>query len=110
LKPTVPWPNDADGDVLRRMEASGFDFSSEHVVDFNIDTESWPPPDALLVAARRRYPNARVIPPENGYRGYIQFQVTGRVTYDFVMSIQREASNLARPFGGICESWGVMQQ
>lgn len=92
------------------MEASGFDFSSDHAVDFNIDVESWPPPSELLAVTRQRFPGARAVVPENGQRGYIQFQVSGRVTYDLVMSVQREASDLARPFGGVCESWGVMQQ
>ena len=92
------------------MEESGFDFSTEHAVDFNIDSSEWPPRHELVTAVRRRFPDARLVEPEEGGRGYIQFQVNGRVTYDLVTSVQRETSELARPFGGICESWGVMQQ
>ena len=92
------------------MEAAGFDFASDHVVDFNIDVDSWPPHDELLTVTRQRFPGARAIAPEGSHRGYIQFQVRGRVTYDLVMSVQREASRLAEPYGGICESWGVMQE
>ena len=103
------WPKDADGDVLRRMEESGFDFASEHVVDFNIDLAQWPPPPSLVSELRRRYPESSLFPPVKEQRGYIRVQVRALVTYQFVTSMQREMSELARPFGGVCESWGVMQ-
>ena len=31
------WPNDADGDALRRIWNDGADFTVKHVVDFQID-------------------------------------------------------------------------
>jgi hypothetical protein len=31
------WPNDVDGDVLRRLESIGFEFDQETDIDFNID-------------------------------------------------------------------------
>ena len=104
------WPRDVDGDVFRRMADSGFDFTSEHVIDFNIDMEQWPPAPALIAEVERRYPDAQRFGPEGqGDRGYVQIQVRALLTYELVMTVQREMSELARPFGGICESWGVMQ-
>jgi len=38
----------------------------------------------------------------------VQFQVVGVVTYPGVTSIQRHVSAAMQPFGGMCESWGVM--
>lgn len=35
------WPNDADGGVLRRLQADGFDFSRPCVIDCNVDFEQW---------------------------------------------------------------------
>jgi hypothetical protein len=32
----IAWPDDADGDVLRRMHAKGFDFANAVDVDFNV--------------------------------------------------------------------------
>jgi hypothetical protein len=104
------WPADVDGDVFRRLQESGFDFEAEHVVDFNIDVQDWPPAPALVGELKRRYPNVKQMPPDDESRGYIQIQLRSRVTYDFVMSIQREITALAHPFGGVCESWGVMQE
>jgi len=30
------WPDDADGDVFRRMQKSGFDFDKAVDIDFNV--------------------------------------------------------------------------
>ena len=105
----MSWPNNADGDVFRRLERSGFDFAAEHVVDFNIDLVDWPPAPGLIAEIRRRYAEWSQIAPEDDYRGYIEIQVRAPVTYEFVISMQRELSELAGPFGGVCESWGVTQ-
>ena len=92
------------------MEESGFDFALEHAVDFNIDLPIWPPPPELIDALQGRYPNVQQFPPERDGLGYIQVQQRGRITYEFVTSVQREMSKLAHSFGGTCESWGVMQE
>lgn len=34
------WPDDADGDVLRRMQRTGFDFSKPCLIDCNVISES----------------------------------------------------------------------
>jgi hypothetical protein len=104
------WPNDADGDVLRGMEECGFDFSSAAIIDFNVDFEPWPPQPAALVVLRARFRGAEVIEPEGDFRGYVQFQVEAPVTYELVIRMQREVTDLMRPYGGYCESWGVMQE
>jgi hypothetical protein len=104
------WPNDADGDVLRGMEESGFDFSTPGVVDFNVDFDPWPPQAGAIAVLRGRFADAEVIEPEGDYRGYVQFQVEAPVTYELVIRMQREVTELMRPYGGYCESWGVMQE
>lgn len=103
------WPADADGDVFRRMQADGFDFATPASIDFNVDFAEWPPSGELLSALAQRFNQVEVHEPDE-YRGYISFIVSERVTYELVMSIQRLVSELAAPYGGICESWGVMQQ
>ena len=104
------WPNDVDGDVFRRMEESGFDFSKPSVIDFNIDFDQWPPSKAAVDAVKMQFPNARLVESESEHRGYIQVQVKERVSYDLVMRTQRQVSALVQKFGGVCESWGVMQE
>jgi len=61
----MSWPTDADGDVLRRLQNGGFDFSKPTLIDFN-------------------------------------------VTYELVMNVQSEVTELMAPFRGECSSWGVL--
>ena len=105
---TADWPDDADGGVFRNLAAAGFDFSKSWAVDYNVDFESWPPPDAALELLRTMHGEFGIYPPERGDLGYVQFQVVGPVTYEGVTSVQRRTSAAMQPFGGVCESWGVM--
>jgi hypothetical protein len=102
------WPNDVDGDVFRRMKKSGFDFDAVVDIDFNVDFSDWPPSPALLEKLRAQFPLVKVIPPDGHGSGYVQFVIRARVTYELVMSVQRTVSDLALPYGGVCESWGVL--
>lgn len=102
------WPDDADGGVFRRLAATGFDFSQDWLVDYNVDFEEWPPAEAALELLRSVYGNLSLYPPSEHGVGHVLFQVAGPVTYEGVTSIQRYASAAMLPFGGVCESWGVM--
>ena len=58
----------------------------------------------------RQYPDLEIHEPEGEFAGDITFQVSDLVTYELVMRIQREVTTLMVPFGGRCESWGVLQE
>jgi hypothetical protein len=104
------WPQDADGDVLRRLEADGFDFALLHSIDFNIDFNTWPPSSELIKLLLNQYSNLKVFEPDNQGSGYVQFVVESKLTYELVMFVQSSVSELAASFGGLCESWGVMHE
>ena len=105
---TADWPDDADGGVFRSLAAAGFDFQKSWVVDYNVDSERWPPSEAAKELLGALYGDLTLYPPEEDGAGYIQFQLTGPVTYEGVISIQLRASAAMRPHGGICESWGLL--
>jgi len=105
---TENWPDDADGGVFRKLAAADFEFGKSWSVDYNVDFEAWPPPDAALELLRSMYGALAMYSPDRGDIGYVQFQIVGSVTYDGVTSIQHQASTAMQPFGGVCESWGVM--
>jgi hypothetical protein len=107
--PHRTWPDDADGDVFRRMEAHAFDFSQEAEIDFNIDFDAWPPSPALLGALDERFSNVTVHVPGPDDDGYVQITLRTLLTYDLVKSMQRSLTDLAAAYGGVCESWGVLQ-
>lgn len=102
------WPDDADGDVFRRLLADDFDFFVPHTVDYNVDFDDWPPSDEALSRLAQLVGEFEVIEPDEEGDGYVCFQVTGLVTYEGVMRVQRETSEALEPFGGVCESWGVL--
>jgi hypothetical protein len=106
--PAVDWPDDADGDALRRLVENGFDFEESWLVDFNVDFEVWPPAKAALEGLESEFGQLAVYAPEEGSLGYVQFQVRDRLSYESVTSIQRRATAIAGPFAGVCESWGVL--
>ena len=103
---TPIWPSDADGDVFRRLASRGFDFSKVYSIDFNIDFDQWPPSAVAMEAIRQTFPEAKVYDEEGD--GYILFKVSSLLTYEVVVQTQIEATNVASPFGGRCESWGVL--
>lgn len=101
------WPNDADGDVLRRMSQQGFDFARPCVVDFNVDFEDWPPDPRALQILEASYPGTKMYLSDDG-GGYVQFQVEALLTYALVVTTQRAVSESMAQFDGVCESWGVL--
>lgn len=106
---TMHWPDTADGDVFRRLQSSGFDFSQVYAVDFNVDFKPWPPSPMALQLLQQKYGKLTLHPPEGNSLGYVQFQIVGKLSYELVISTQAQASQEMASYGGVCESWGVLQ-
>jgi len=104
------WPNNADGDVFRRLVNNGFDFTKKYSIDFNVDFQSWPPSKEAIAKLRSSYPNAKIIDSEDDYDGYLEFQIVDFLTYDLVIETQSKVSDLMKESGGTCNSWGVLQE
>ena len=107
---TEDWPVGADGDVFRRLANRQFDFSSEHVIDFNVDFSDWPPPQAALTWLADMYPEIVLFEPDAESGGYVQVQLTSKLAYELVITTQQCISDAMAEHGGICESWGVLQR
>jgi hypothetical protein len=106
---TSDWPNDADGDVFRRLRTSGFDFSNPYSVDYNVDFNTWPPAKAAIDQLESMFGRVKIYEPDEHGAGYVQFQIIAPVTYEAVTTVQRKVSAAMQPFGGVCESWGVIE-
>ena len=108
------WLDDADGDVFRSLQADGFDFGKEYTIDFNIDFNHWPVSDDVIQLIKTHHPNAQVVHhdaedlAEGRNVGFIQFQLREQLTYELVMEVQNQTTELLKEHGGSCESWGVM--
>ncbi len=108
MKQESHWPDDADGDVFRRLSDDGFDFNQECVVDFSIDFTHWPRQmDDLCESIRSLWSQATITPVGNDS---LLVQIKARLDYSFVVSVQKQLTDLARAHGGACESWGLLHR
>jgi len=103
----VDWPRSADGDVFRRLQADSFDFSKACLIDFFVEFESGDPQAEVVSAIRHEYPGVQIIAGANDARE-LRVQVYSILEYDFVLATQKRLTELAEPFGGSCEAWGVL--
>ncbi|HEX4302961.1 MAG TPA: ribonuclease E inhibitor RraB [Rhizomicrobium sp.] len=104
----MQWPQDADGDVFRRLESQGFDFTKRYTIDFQVDFECWPPPAEAAALLREIYPNVATVEPNADAAGYLEFSVSAPLTYELVTTIQRTVTGALSALGGVCNSWGVL--
>ena len=112
---TTDYPNDADGDALRRVVAIGSDMSRPMDIDFEIAA-----PDEAT--AKRVADEAAKL----GYRTNIWFDdeeqdlddkplppwtctctTTMLAEYDAIIAVQAELDAIARPFGAYVDGWGT---
>lgn len=102
------WPADADGDVLRRLEADDFDFDAEHAVDFFVEFSDWPPPTRAIEILNARFEKVEIVEATRDEPGYVVVISRSRVTHCFVVDMQESLSVLMESYGGVCNAWGVL--
>lgn len=107
-QPPSPWPDDPDGQVLRRLDEKGFDFSHPYVIDFVVDFDQWPPAPQALNAIQTRFPVATEYVDDVSGQGSITVKVEAVLTYQLVVDTQSQLTRIAEKFGGWCDSWGVL--
>lgn len=100
----MDWPNDADGDVFRSLNKSGFPFDREAEIDFNIDFEAWPPQSEALKTLQTKLKDVHISVQED----HIQVTIKDYLTYELVIDLQNILTELTEPYGGECNSWGVL--
>ncbi len=110
------WPDDVNGQVFSSLEEHGFDFEKEHLIDINLDFDHWPLSEEELAYVKTLYPDAVVINPKEGEDigngvdvGFMQFQVTSKLSYEYITNLQKQITENISKVGGWCNSWGVMQ-
>jgi len=123
------WPDTKDGKLFKRLERQGVNFSKPHYIEFNVDFEHWPPPLTVITQLKSKFGNVNVFEPtyiEEGQEqslegldqsqegldqpqeGYIALKTFTKVTYEFVITTQQEITDAMRPYGGYCNTWGIL--
>jgi hypothetical protein len=102
----MTWPEDAEGDVFRRLEEDNFDFSKPHKIDFNIDFMEWPPAREAMTLLAATYPDAAI--SEVSEDRYVLMTISTLLDHNLVIRMQFQLSELMDPYDGSCESWSVL--
>jgi hypothetical protein len=111
----MTYPDDVNGDVFRRMESHGFDFSSEHVVDFHavFATEAMADQIAQMYLADHKangkFTNIETKPfPEGGMELTLSKRMF--VSYEEVTAFESTLADRIALVDGYFDGWGVLQQ
>ena len=106
------FPNDADGDVLRRLKENNFDFEKAYDVDFYCWAKNLKSANEIAKrASDNGYMSEVTIDdeaerPDQKYSVYMTVNIY--VTYDEVMSRQNSLSSWLENFQTKCDGWGVL--
>ncbi|EMR05525.1 hypothetical protein C772_02497 [Bhargavaea cecembensis DSE10] len=100
------FPNDDDGLVLQMLKDEGIDFSIPQPLDFAISCPDKRSAKKILKALKREGFTAEIEEDEGEWSCYA-FVVT-HLDYDTIVEIQERLHQLATPFDGQSDGWGVM--
>jgi hypothetical protein len=101
------YPQDDDGDALRRLQASGNDMSRPMDIDFTVavDDEAAGRRVAESAAARGFRVEVEQDDEEGCWTVYCTKEMLA--THEGVTAAQNELNALSRPHGGSCDGWGT---
>jgi hypothetical protein len=103
----MDYPNDADGDSLRKVVEAGADMSRPMTIDFSVDA-----PDERTARVIAELVSTQGFDPsisDNGVSGSwsVHCSKTMLATYEGVVAVQAHLNELSGPHGGNCDGWGT---
>lgn len=101
------FPNDADGDALRRLLNHGSDFTKPMTVDFQVAVPDETAANGLAGVVDKLGYRVRVYASQECSLPWTCECSTRMLAgYDGVIAIQAELARLAKPFDGYPDGWG----
>jgi regulator of RNase E activity RraB len=105
VEPT--FPNDADGDALRRVAADGNDLTKPMTIDFTVVVPDEASATSVARAARSAGYETAIDLDEESDESICVCTKLMLATYDNVLRAQEELQELAAPYGGEVDGWGT---
>jgi regulator of RNase E activity RraB len=101
------FPDDADGEALRRVASTGADMSRPVSIDYFVSVPDREAGEAVARLATRLGYRVEVVhdAEDDAWECYCSKAMLP--TYDGVVAAQRELDELSRPFGGQSDGWGT---
>jgi len=108
----VDYPDNADGDALRRVLAGGSDMAKQMEIDFAVAAPDEAAGRRIADEAGRLGYRVRLVPdadPEepDATSWSCYCSKTMVPDYEAILAVQRELDDLATPFGGWSDGWGT---
>lgn len=105
-KAPADFPDDADGDALRRLAEMGVDLSQPITVDFAVAVPNRDAAIAVAEAATEVGYKVDVFhdTESDAYSCYCARTLVP--TYEALLRVQAQLDELAQPFGGFADGWG----
>lgn len=105
------FPNDSDGDVLRRLEDAGVDLSLPREVDFYCYAHSKASAASIARKMVELGFSARIFTNSDSTSITKRHSVYGTITivpsYEQVIAIQSELNVMLADYGTVCDGWGT---
>lgn len=101
------YPNNADGDALRRVAADGSDMSKPMVIDFSVAIPDETSGNHVASATRSAGYDSYVSQDKDSGEWTCYCTKSMIATYVSVVSVQDELDKISHPFGGITDGWGT---
>lgn len=101
------YPDDADGDALRRIQEGGSDMAKPMVIDFAVLLPDELHARQFAAVAKQRDFEVLVSFDDDGACWTCYCTRTMRATYGEVRAVQEELDEISRPFGGHSDGWGT---
>ncbi len=103
----MDYPNDADGDALRRVALTS-DMTKPMVVDFAVDVPTEAAGEKIAALAAGRGYSADVELDRKKPAHWTCYRTKTMVaTYAAMIAAQKELDELSAPFGGKSDGWGT---
>jgi regulator of RNase E activity RraB len=99
------YPNDSDGDALRRIECHS-NMAAPMTVDFQIAVPDEAAATKIAKSAYELGYRCRIYDSQGASDWTCECSSRMLLTYEAVIAIQEELDRLARPFGGHIDGWG----
>ncbi len=109
------FPKDENGDVFRRMQASNFDFTKQHDVEFFAVFRTEEAADSVameFVADRKAGEHLVNIETRPADSGGMELELVKRmiVTHEAVTEFEERLASRVSKHDGYMDGWGVLQQ
>ena len=101
------YPDDADGDALRRVASTGADMSGPMDIDFFVVVPDREGGEALAQLAARAGYRTELLHDDEDDAWDCYCTKSMLPTYDGVVTAQCELDQLSRPFGGHTDGWAT---